>query len=47
MPETYQNWLGLVDIYYARQAREIYQVLPYLVDLKAPVEQYLVNVVLF
>ena len=34
------NWLGLVIlcIYYARQTHEICQVLPYLVDFKAPGE---------
>ena len=34
MPETCENWLGLVNnyIYFARQTREIYQVLPYSVD---------------
>ena len=56
MPETCENWLGLVNIciYYACQTHEIYQVLPYSVDFKAPssfeihpVRQYLVNVVLF
>ena len=38
MPETCENWLGHVNsrIYYARQTCEIYQVLPYLVDFKAP-----------
>ena len=31
MPETCENWFTLVNssIYYARQTREIYQVLPY------------------
>ena len=56
MPETCENWLGLVNscVYYARQTREICQELPYSVDLKAPgsleihwVSQYVVNVVLF
>ena len=58
MPETCENWLGLVNscVYYAHQTREIYQVLPYSMDFKAPVElwnppvktrRYLVNVVLF
>ena len=56
MPETCENWFGLLynDIYYTHQTREIYQVLPYLVDFKAPgsfeihwVRQHLVNVVLF
>ena len=57
MPKTCENWLSLVNscIYYAYQACEIYQVLPYYsVDFKAPrsfeihwVRQYLVNVVLF
>ena len=38
MPETCENWLGLVNICvrYAGQIREIYQVLPYSVDFKAP-----------
>ena len=56
MPETCENWLGLVNscVYYGSQTREIYQVLPYSVDGKAPgerwnplVRQYLVKVVLF
>ena len=40
MPETCENWFGLLynDIYYTHQTREIYQVLPYLVDFKAPGE---------
>ena len=40
MPETWENWLGRVNspIYYARQIREIYLVLPYSLDSKAPVE---------
>ena len=31
MPDACKNWLGLVNIcvYYARQARDIYQVLPF------------------
>ena len=38
MPDTRENWLGHVNscVYYACQTREIYQVLPYTVDLKAP-----------
>ena len=58
MPEICENWFGLVNscVYFAHQTREIYQVLPYLVDTKAPiigsfeihwVGQHLVNVVLF
>ena len=54
MPDTCENWLGRVNspIYYARQIREIYLVLPYSLDSKAPfeihwVKQYLVNTVLF
>ena len=56
MPKTCENWLGLVNscIYYAHQTPEIYQVLPYSVDFKAPqsfeiswIRQYLVSVVLF
>ena len=37
MPEACENCLGLVYscIYYAHQAREIYQVLPYSVDFNA------------
>ena len=37
MSETCDNWIGLVNscVYYAQQAREIYQVVPYSVDLKA------------
>ena len=55
MPETCENWLGLVNncIYYARQTHEIYQVLPQ-VYFKAPEELWnpfskaaLVNVVSF
>ena len=40
MPKTCENCLGLVSIfiYYARQTHEIYQVLPYSVDFKAPGE---------
>ena len=42
MPETYENWLSLVNsyVYYAHQTHEIYQVhvLPYSVDYKAPRE---------
>ena len=40
MPETCENGSGLVNgcSYHARQTREIYQVLPYSVDLKAPTE---------
>ena len=39
MPEC-ENWFGLINswIDYAHQTCEIYQVLPYLVDLKAPGE---------
>ena len=39
MPEAYENWLSLVNSYgyYAHQICEIYQVLPYSVDFKAPV----------
>ena len=42
MPETCENWLGLLYIcaYYARQTREMYQVLSYLVDFKAPVLKF-------
>ena len=38
MSETRQNWLGLVInyVYHARHTRDIYQVLPYSVDFKAP-----------
>ena len=40
MPKTCENWLGLVNsiVYYARQTRVIYQVLPYSMDFKAPDE---------
>ena len=40
MPETYENWLGLINscANYAHKTREIYQVLPYSVDFKAPRE---------
>ena len=40
MPETCENWLGLVNscVYHASHAREIYKVLPYSVDFKAPQE---------
>ena len=55
MHETCEYLPGRVNscIYYARQASEIYQALPYAVNCKAPGEpwnllrQYLVNVVLF
>ena len=48
MLETCENWLGLVNscVYYTHQICEIYQVLPYSVDFKAP-QQYSVNEVLF
>ena len=48
MPETCENSLGLVNncVYYVRQTREIYQVLPYSMELPW-VRQYLKNVVLF
>ena len=38
MPETCENWLGRVNscVYYARQTREIYQLLPYWMILKLP-----------
>ena len=34
MPETCENWLGLVNscLYYVHQTYEIYQALPYSVD---------------
>ena len=40
MPETCENLRGLVKscVYYDRQSSEIYQVLPYSMDFKAPVE---------
>ena len=40
MPETCENGLGLVNIYvyHACQTHEIYQVLPYSLDFKAPQE---------
>ena len=56
MPETCKNWPGFVNscVYYSSQTHDIYQVLRYPVDFKAPEEfeiyhviQYLVNVVLF
>ena len=42
MPKTCKNWLGLVNscVYYGRQTREIYQVVSYSVDFKAPGEIY-------
>ena len=41
MPETYGNWLGFVNrsVYYVRQPREIYQVLPYSVNFEASIER--------
>ena len=54
MPETCENWFGLVNscIYYARQTRDLHQVLLYSADFKAAgcfeincVRQYLINVV--
>ena len=38
--ETCENWLDLINscIYYARQTRGIYQVLPYAVNFKTPGE---------
>ena len=40
MPETCESWLSLVNscVYYALKTHEIYQVLPYSVDFKAPGE---------
>ena len=40
MAETCENWLGLVSscVYYALQTPEIYQILPYSEDFKAPGE---------
>ena len=40
MPETNENWLGVVNIcfYYAHETREIYQALSYSVEFKAPGE---------
>ena len=40
MPETCENWLGLVNshVCYACQTLEIYQVQPYAADFKAPEE---------
>ena len=40
MPETCENWLSPVNscVYYACQTYEIYQVLSYSVDFKAPQE---------
>ena len=40
MHETNESQLGLVNIFikFTRQTKEIYWVLPYLVDLKAPGE---------
>ena len=40
MSDTCEKWFGLVNscAYYALQAREINQVLPYLVDFEAPGE---------
>ena len=52
MPETCENWFDLINscIYYAHQTHEIYLVLPYSMDSKAPqkllnpVRKYLVNI---
>ena len=40
VPENCEKWLGLVNscIYYPHKSCEIYQVLPYSVDFKAPRE---------
>ena len=40
MPEICENWLGFANncASYARQTCEIYQVLPYPIDFKAPAE---------
>ena len=45
MPETCQNWLGLINIhiYNGHQTREIYQVLSNPVDFKDPRELELWN----
>ena len=51
MPETCENWLGLVNscLHYVRQTHDIHKALPYSVDFKAPgsfeihrVRQYLI-----
>ena len=50
MPQTCENWLGLVNsyIYYAHETHEVSQVLPYSVDFRAHwVRQFLVNIVSF
>ena len=56
MPEIWKKWLGLVNccIYNACQIHEIYKVLSYSVDFKAPaklwnqlIKVYLLSVVLF
>ena len=43
MPETCEIWPGFVNscIYYACQTREMYQVLPCLVDFKATMHEAL------
>ena len=40
MAKNCENWPGLVNscVYYAQKTHEIYQVLPYSVDFKAPGE---------
>ena len=40
MSETCDNWLDLENscVYYARQTREIYQILPYSMDFEVPDE---------
>ena len=42
MPDNCENWLGLIntDVYYACQNRQIYQMLPYSMDYKAPSVEY-------
>ena len=42
MPETCENWLGLVNscVYYACQIYEFYQVVPYSVKYKALGERW-------
>ena len=56
MPDNCENWLSLVNSCdnYARQTCEIYQVVSYSMDFKAPKElwnpqirQHLSNVILF
>ena len=45
MSETWENWFGLVNScdYYASPTRDIYQAMPYSVELWNPMSQTILN----